>query len=169
MCHGSKLAQLAEIHQEIKHFPLLVHTMWLAHAMNVDESREIFSFKSHSQYLSPLPNNLALYCLASPLCFHIHTQGLPTFVLDQHALQCSTSRDLAQPQFPVHLLSWSGQLPVPVSKERLWFSRSAVLTLNSCFKARLGLYRLRRWRLKRTSVHSAGKKRKKAKDRVLLL
>lgn len=49
----------------------------------------------------------------------------------------------------------SGRLPLPVSKETLWFS--AVLTLSSCVKALLCLRRLRRWRLKSTSVHSPGK------------
>lgn len=46
--------------------------------------------------------------------FPIDAQRLPTFVLDQHALQRGTGCDLAQPQFPVHLLSWypKGKLKV---------------------------------------------------------
>lgn len=34
----------------------------------------------------------------------MQTEDCPTFVLDQHALQCCTGCDLTQPQLPVHLL-----------------------------------------------------------------
>lgn len=136
--------------------------MWQAHAIHGDENRDLdrVTFKSKLSisfsFAKQFSSILSSLSTRHP---HLHTD-LPTFVLDQHALQSGTSRDLAQPQFPVHLLPWSGQLPVPVSKETLWFSRSAVLTLNSCFKAWLCLCSLRRWRLKSTSVHSSGKKKK---------
>lgn len=45
----------------------------------------------------------------------IYIQHLPTFVPDQHALQRSTSCDLTQPQFPVHLLLWVGWQKASVS------------------------------------------------------
>lgn len=58
---------------------------------------------------SPL---LTSHCLE---LYYNYKQSLPTFVLDQHALQRISSCKLAQPQFPVHLLTWYDE----VSKEPL--------------------------------------------------
>lgn len=53
-------------------------------------------------------------CILSVLS-SIYIQHLPTFVPDQHALQRSTSCDLTQPQFPVHLLLCVGWQKASVS------------------------------------------------------
>lgn len=64
--------------------------------------------KSCKHNLNLVSNNAAVYCLRFPVSNNIYIQHLPTFVPDQHALQRSTSCDLTQPQFPVHLLLWLG-------------------------------------------------------------
>lgn len=47
--------------------------------------------------------------------YYNYKQSLPTFFVDQHALQRISSCKLAQPQFPVHLLTLYDE----VSKEPL--------------------------------------------------
>ena len=49
---------------------------------------------------------LILHCLK---LYYNYKHSLPTFVLDQHALQGISSCKLAHPQFPVHLLPWYDQ------------------------------------------------------------
>lgn len=107
-------------------------------------------------------------CVVSPLStMPHHLQDLPTFVLDQHALQRSSSRDLAQPQFPVHLPLRSSQQSVPVSNETQGASQSAVLIPRNSCKASLCLFRLSRRRLKSASIHCAGEARASSLNHLL--
>lgn len=72
-----------------------------------------------SQHISPFPDNQTQY---RP---HLHTQRLPTFVLDQNALQRGAGSHLTQPQLPVHLLLiWTSR-----STETLSCSLSAVVLI----------------------------------------
>ena len=111
-----------------------------------------------TRYLSPLPNNLALYSLVCP---HLHTRA---------AHLCSGPACTVAQRWP-----WPGSATAPSTSSaqvRSAIQRNTVVFLiptpNSWFKARLCLCTLRRWRLKSTSVHSPGKEKKTIENEPLL-
>lgn len=127
--------------------------MWQTHAFERFEQSYVQTLSISSSFAKQFSSILSRLSTMFP---HLHTSL---------AHLCSGPACTAARHWP-----WPGSATVPstsfalvwsVSKVTLWCSQSAVLTLSSCFKARLCLCRVRRWRLKSTSVHSPGKEKKK--------